>query len=632
MSKETKSTRKLRAILSADVKGYSLLMADDETFTIKTLKKYRDIMSEQIVQHNGRVVDSPGDNILADFASVVDAVTCAVEVQKILKEKNENLPDDKRLEFRIGVNIGDVIQDEDRIYGHGVNVAARIEGLAEPSGVCISRNAYDHIRDKLKLGYDYLGEHSLKNIKHPVRVYKLLMDPKDSGKLVGIKKKRSAYKWVFAAGGAFVLIIAALISILYFKYWLIPTPENIDPEDKMAFDLPKGPSVAVMPFDNMTGDQDFDYFCDGITRNVISSLSYLPELFVIAYNSTSAYKGKQVNTQQISRDLGSRYIIEGSIQRSADIIRITVQLIDAETGFHKWSEAYDRKPDDIFQVQDDIAFEILKSLDITMKSRGTYKKQYNDAYNFQEYKKYLKALHNLGLLNPESNNLAQNAATELIDAKPENPLAYSLLARSYVQNLMSGRCESALICLGKATENIRNALFLDNTLDHSHETAGHIFLMRKEHDKAIDSLKMAINLNPSYANAYNNLGYVYIYADELDRAIDNIKKAIRLNPLPPSWYYFCLGFAYQNSKQFEKAIEAYNKCLEINPDNWATLVGMVVIYGHMGEKEKAKAAISELYRVRPNFSKSYFLKIMPFKKQSSRDFVGEGLTKAGLPD
>lgn len=225
-------------------------------------------MSTQIVRHNGRVVDSPGDNILAGFASVVDSVTCAVEIQKVLKVKNEELPDDRKLEFRIGVNIGDVVQDGDRIYGHGVNVAARIEGLAEPGGVCISRNAYDRIRDKLDLGYEYLGEHSVKNIKHPVRVYKLLMDPKYSGKLAGIKKRRTVFKWVVAAGGAFAIIAAVLISSLYFKYWHMPTPEKIDPEDTMAFELPKGPSVAVMPFDNMTGDQDFDYFCDGITRGV----------------------------------------------------------------------------------------------------------------------------------------------------------------------------------------------------------------------------------------------------------------------------------------------------------------------------------------------------------------------------
>ena len=197
---------------------------------------------------------------------------------------------------------------------------------------------------------------------------------------------------------------------------------------------------------------------------------------------------------------------------------------------------------------------------------------------------------------------------------------------------MNGTFENPIICLGKATESAKNALSLDNTSDDNHETAGYIFLMRKEHDKAIDSLKIAIDLNPSYADAYSSLGYVLIYADELDKAIDNIKKAMRLNPLPRSWYYFCLGFAYQQSKQYEKAIEVYKKCLEMDPDNWATLVGMVIVYGNMGEKENAKAAISELYRVRPNFSKSYFLKIMPFKKQSSRDFVGEGLTKAGLID
>jgi adenylate cyclase len=291
MPSEEKVTRKLRAILSADVKGYSLLMAEDEALTIKTLKEYRGIMSGHIQQHTGRVVDAPGDNMLAEFASAVEAVQCAVDIQKALKSKNENLPEDKRLQFRIGVNIGDIVQDGDSIYGAGVNVAARIEGLADPGGVCISRNAYDHIKDKLKLGYEYLGQHEVKNIKDPVRVYKLLMAPEDAGKLIGEKPKPSARKWVWPA-----IVVASIVitSIAWQVYQKMSIPE-FEPAsvDNMAYPLPEKPSIAVLPFNNLSGDTTQDYIADGISENIISALSNISEMFVIASSSTFTYKGKR---------------------------------------------------------------------------------------------------------------------------------------------------------------------------------------------------------------------------------------------------------------------------------------------------------------------------------------------------
>jgi adenylate cyclase len=262
------SKRKLAAIISADVKGYSLLLADDEAFTIKTLKEYRGIMSNCIEQHNGRVVDSPGDNLLAEFSSAVDAVHCAVEIQKKLKKENERLVADKRLIFRIGVNIGDIVQDGDHIYGSGVNVAARIEGIADPGGICLSRSAYDQVKEKLDFTFEYVGEHEAKNIKEPVRVYKVLMDSES------------------------------------------PKPLMDEP-----LEIPEKPSIAVLPFVNMSGDPDQEYFSDGLTEHIINGLCKVLNLFVIARNSSFAYKGKSVNIQQVGKELGVRYILEGSVQR-----------------------------------------------------------------------------------------------------------------------------------------------------------------------------------------------------------------------------------------------------------------------------------------------------------------------------
>ena len=627
-----KITRKLKAILSADVKGYSLLMADDELHTIQTLKAYRSLMSDLIQQHSGRVVDNPGDNLLAEFSSAVDAVQCAVEIQKALKEKNAEIPEDKRLNFRIGINIGDVVQDGDRIYGSGVNVAARIEGLSDSGGVCISRNVYGQIKDKLTLGYEYLGQHEVKNIKDPVRVYKVLMASKDAGKLIGAKQKSTKIRWLIACIAVFLLITTGVLAGLYFKYLYLPAPEDIDPEGKMTFDLPKGPSIAVLPFDNMTGDQGLNYLCDGVSENIISSLSYIPELLVIARNSSFSYKGKAINIQQIGQDLDAHYVMEGSIQKSDKRFRIIVQLIDAQSGIHKWSDTYDRKPEDLLELQDEIAFEVLKAIQGKVKGQGNIKKLYKSTNDFQEYKKRLRVEGYLYQKTPESLNLALIEANELIEMNPKNPNAYALLASSYIYKITNNQCESPILCLGKATEAIRIALSLDETNDAVYRSAGTLFMFRKDHKKAIDSLKKAISLNPNNADGYLFLGAILIYSDELEKAVENINKAFRLNPLPPARYHFWLGFAYQNSRQFDKAIEAYSKSIELDPDYWLPRIGIVVVYGHIGDKKKAQDAILEVLRIRPDFIASQFLKTQPYINETTRDFIGEGLSKAGLVD
>jgi adenylate cyclase len=378
-----KTTRKLRAILSADVKGYSILMADDEVATIHTLNDHRKIMSAYIERQGGRVVDAVGDNLLAEFGSAVDAVQCAVEVQKELKEKNQELPIDKRLQFRIGVNIGDVIQDGNRIFGDGVNVSARIEGLADAGGVCISRNAYDHIKKKLRFGYEYLGEHPVKNISEPVRVYKVLFDPEDAGKLIGEKPKRAEKKWLLP-----LVIVTAIIltSIGWYFFQSINKP-NVEPAaiERMAYQLPDKPSIAVLPFDNLSGDPEQEYFSDGLTEEIITAFSKVPKIFVIARNSTFTYKGKPVKVQQVAEELGVRYVLEGSVRKGKDKVRITAQLIDALTGHHLWGERYDRDLEDIFAVQDEITMKILSAFEVKLtygEQTRLFKKGINnlDAY------------------------------------------------------------------------------------------------------------------------------------------------------------------------------------------------------------------------------------------------------------
>ena len=433
-----KVKRKLTAILSADVKGYSLLMADDEVHTIQTLKTYRSLMSDLIQQHSGRVVDNPGDNLLAEFSSAVDAVGCAVKIQNRLKKENDRIEEEKRLQYRIGVNIGDVVQDGDRIYGSGVNVAARIEGLAEPSGICISRNVYDQIKDKLNIGYEYLGDHEVKNIKDPVRVYKVLMGPEDAGKQIGERKKTSKLKLGFVIVAVFLVIIACVLGGLYWKYFYLPAPSDIDTESKVTFNLPQGPSIAVLPFDNMSKDPDQEYFCDGITENIIAVLSHIPKLMVIARNSTFAYKDKSINVQQIGRELNAQYVIEGSIQKSLDLIRITVQLIDTKSGHHMWSERYDRNFNNIFGLQDEIAIEIAKAMQIQITEGEISKTRFYGISDLQTYIKLIKANEYFLGRTKESNILARKATEELLTMNVD---AHALLGFIYLQGIQLGTCD-----------------------------------------------------------------------------------------------------------------------------------------------------------------------------------------------
>jgi len=363
---EERARRKLSGILSADAVGYSRLMQENEALTIRALEDSKRLMSELIEQFKGRVVDAPGDNLLAEFGSVVDATECAVKIQKELKTKNEELPDNRKMQFRIGVNLGDVVEEADRIYGDGVNIAARLEALAEPGGICISRTAYDHVKNKLEFGYEYLGEHSVKNIAEPVRVYRVLMEPEAAGKVIGEKRflGRISRKTAIIAIIVLVIVAGGLIGWNIYLY----QSKKIEPAslEKMAYPLPDKPSIAVLPFDNMSADPEQEYFSAGLTEEIISALSKVPEIFVIARNSAFTYKGKPVKVQQVSEELGVRYVLEGSVRKTEDRVRITAQLIDATNGRHLWSERYDPELKDIFELQDEITMKIINALQVEL--------------------------------------------------------------------------------------------------------------------------------------------------------------------------------------------------------------------------------------------------------------------------
>jgi adenylate cyclase len=621
--------RKLSAILSADVKEYSRLMSQDERGTIRTLNAYKEAMSVLIQEYKGRVVDSPGDNLLAEFGSVVDAVNCAVEVQRELAERNAALPPARQMEFRIGINLGDVVEEKGRIYGDGVNIAARVEGLAEGGGICISGTVYDQVKNKLGLEYEYLGEQTVKNIPEPVRIYRVLSFPGAAAHRVVQAKSAVARKWLVVCAIITVLILAAAAGLIWNVYFRLPAVGIIS-ERKMAFTLPEGPSVAVLPFVNMSGDPEQEYFSDGLTENIITGLSGDARLFVIARNSTFTYKGKSVKVQEVAHELGAQYVVEGSVQKATDRVRIPVQLINANTGHHIWADKYDRDLKDIFAVQDEITIKIITALGVKLTEGEQARLRAQRSANLEAYMKGMKALGYFRRMNAEDNILARHELEEAIALAPESAPAYALLAMTYLMDVYYGSSESPLISFAQASKFLKKAIALDNENSDAHLVLANLYLIRREHGKAIAAAERAIALNPNGADAYANLGYILSLSGRSDEAIEFFEKAIRLNPIPPSHYLHQLGIAYRNLGRYDEAMEAYKKALQRSPTNLFAHLGLAATYISLGRAEEAHNEAAEIARMDPKFSLEQFEKTMPFKNKADNELFIENLRKAGL--
>jgi len=585
MGNGNKVSRKLRAILSADVKGYSLLMADDEIHTIQTLKAYRSLMSDLIQHHSGRVVDNPGDNLLAEFGSAVDAVECAVEVQNKLKKENSKFVEDKQLQFRIGINIGDVVQDGDRIYGSGVNIAARIEGLSEPGGICVSRGTYDQVKDKLDLGYDYIGEHEVKNIKEPVRVYKVLLGADAQKPLV---------------------------------------------EEQL--ELPDKPSIAVLPFDNMSGDPGQEYFSDGLTEQIINGLCKVSNLFVIGRNSSFAYKGKPITTKQIAKELGVRYILEGSVQRAGDRVRITAQLIDATTDYHMWSGTYDRDLSDIFVLQDEITMKVINAMEVNLTSGEQARLWEGGTTNIQAYDKITGGMEFFNRFNRQDNAQARLFFEQASNLDEFSAVIYALISFTHFFDIFYNWSNSLIESFDAAEKNANKALALNDSFDLPHMLLGFIHLVKKEYDKAIIEAKQAVTLNPNGAYALSALGYITCLAGDPEKGIVHINRAIRLNPIPPSRDYHCLGLAYRMTGRYEEAIEILNHSLKIDPEALTPYITLASCYIELKQIENARKAAKKVLEIEPHFSLEYHQNTLPIKDQGVLSKHIGALRKAGLPD
>jgi adenylate cyclase len=568
-----------------------------------------------------------GDNLMAEFSSVVDAVKCAVETQKEMGERNADLPENQRMLFRIGINLGDIVEEDNRIYGDGVNIAARLEGLAEGGGICISGTAYDQLKNKLELGYEYLGEHSVKNIAAPVRAYKILMEPEAAGKVIG--EKRKTKRWM--------AVVVAVVILIGFAGWYlyIEQSKRVEPAsvEKMAFPLPDKPSIAVLPFDNLSGDSEQEYFSDGITEQIITSLSKVPYIFVIARNSTFAYKGKPAKIQQIAEELAVRYVLEGSVQRSGDRVRITVQLIDATTGHHLWAENYDRKLTDIFALQDEIALKIMAEVQVEIGEADWGRFSSIKTTNLKAYEKYLKGKEHMFRRTPAGTLEARRLAQEAIDLDPEYGGAYILLGFTHLDDIWFNRTKDRAQSLQTAEQYAQKAIDVSGQDSDTHRLFSMVFLLRNEHEKAFIEAQKAIELSPNSAEDHWWLGVVLRFAGRYNEAILSLEKAIRLNPRAPIMYLNNLAYACAFSGQYEKAIQLWNRAIERNPDYRFAYGGLTYAYQMLGNETKARESAAEVLRIKPNYSVERDAgKANPFKDADLKKRYIDALRKAGLPD
>jgi adenylate cyclase len=617
--------RKLTAILSADVEGYSRLMSEDEEATVRTITDYREVLSNLIQQHNGKVLDSTGDNLLAEFVSVVDAVQCAVAVQKEIKSRNDQLPEDRKMQFRIGINLGDVIQEEERIYGDGVNVAARLEGLAEPGGICISKTAFDQIESKLPYGYEFLGDQTVKNIARPVGAYRVIMEPR-----ITVAKKKAMETTFWRRKGVLVgtaAILVALVSVgIWNFYFRAPLIKPVS-EEEMALPLPDKPSIAVLPFANI-GDPEQEYIADGITEQIITALARNPYLFVIASNSTFTYKGKAVKVQQVSREMGVRYVVEGSVQKSGDRIRITAQLIDATRGKHLWAESYDRDLKDLFALQDEIAIELIKATMGQLIGFGDQSRE-KGTTNVEAYLNFFKA-RTLSATNEANNRLAQQMYEESIALDPEFANAYAALGISYCAQAMNGWSQSPGKDLQRASELAQKAIGLDQALFIPHGTLGWVYSLAGKHDQAVAEARKAVALAPNNAWANACLGQFLAWADQTEEAILVSQNALRLNPFSTDWELWFSGTVYALAERYEEALSYFKKAQKRNPDNMWAYASLASNYAQLGREEEARAAAKELLRLNPKFSASQYEKALWCKNRDKWNYYINGLRKAGL--
>jgi adenylate cyclase len=623
--------RKLTAILCADVFGYSRLMGDDEEATLRTLSSHRKLIDSLIEQHHGRFVNSAGDSVLAEFASVVNAVQCAVEIQTTLKAENADLPPERRMEFRIGVNLGDVIVNGEQIYGDGVNVAARLESLADPGGICISGTVHEQVRDKLAFSYEDAGEQEVKNIARRVRIFRVLTQPGADARL-GTRTQRVPRKYVrrgiFSLAGLSLIAVVIVVQHLSLRP---PTPTaSIPPQQKPALPLPDIPSVAVLPFANMNGDREQEYFSDGITDDLITALSRLPGLFVIARTSTFTYKNKAAKVQNIGRELGVAYVLEGSVRKEANQVRITAQLVDATTGDHLWAAHYDRPLKDIFSLQDEIVRRIVTTLKLRLSLEQWREAVGQHTDNLDAYDDYLRGWRYYFSFTEEGNVKATQMFEKAIQRDPTYADAYTELGVTYWLGWVGQWSEYDSTALDRAIQLEQQAIALDDGNARAHAMLGRLYVYKRQFEKAVAEGERSIELTPN--SAVNNwwLSAILNRSGKPAESISFAEKAARLDPRNRDLYEFDIGLAYLVMGRYEEAIPFFKTHLVHYPNNMSAHYWLVIAYSELKREKEARAEATEVLRISPHFSVEVAKERSPLRDRTLVARYRDDMRKAGL--
>jgi adenylate cyclase len=581
------ATRRLTAILAADVAGYSRLIGADEGGTLQALKAIRaELIDPKVAAHNGRLVKTTGDGLLVEFGSVVDALRCASEVQARMAERNATVPTDKRIDFRIGINVGDIVVEDGDIFGDRVNVAARLEGLAEPGGICVSARVQEDAAGKLDLGFEDMGEQALKNIARPLRVYRVRAD---------------------RAGEA-----------------MVPA--------QLSLALPDKPSIAVLPFANMSADPEQEFLADGIAEDIITSLSRYPSLFVIARNSCFTYKGRAVDVKQVGRELGVRYVLEGSLRKSANRIRVTAQLVEAETGKHLWAERYDRDLGDIFAVQDEITEAVTIAVTPAIRNAELQRAVRKPTGNLDAWAAYQRGLWHCFKLTPEDNILAQGFFQQAIDVDPTFAGGYRGLAMAYVQAVADFRARTPIEAYSSAESLARRAIEFDPADAEAHSTlAGVKLYSRGDYESALAETQLALALSPNLASAHGTLAQTLIFSGQPEEGLVALERSIRLDPYNrmPQVRLNLLTLGLYFSRKYEASAEVAKRAVRLNPEYPSPYRWLAAALGQLGRTAEAREALERAIEIAPASFDQYVRQRMRWHRPEDYAHMLEGLRKAG---
>jgi adenylate cyclase len=585
--------RRLTAILAADVAGYSRLMGADEEGTLAALKALRrELADPKIKEHRGRIVKTTGDGLLIEFASVVDAVRCAVEVQREMAERNAEVAPERRIEFRMGINVGDIIKDGRDIYGDGVNVAARLEALAEPGGICVSRVVRDQVRDKLDFAFEDMGEQQVKNIVRPVRVHRVLLStrPGPSKPIAGTATRTSLV-------------------------------------------LPDKPSIAVLPFTNMSSDPEQEFFADGIAEDVITALSRYPSLFVIARNSCFTYKGRAVDVKQVGRELGVRYVLEGSLRKSGNRIRITAQLVEAESSKHIWAERYDRDLADIFAVQDEITEAVTIAVAPAIADAELHRAMRKPPASLDAWAAYQRGLWHSGNVTADDCALAEEFFRQAISLDPNFADAHSGLAVAQVLTGMQFRIGELADRLNSAEASARQAVALDGNNAVAHASLSHVLRMRRDFRGALAEAERALALSPNLAFAYGVRGSTLVFSGRPREGIRDLQTSLRREPrgLNSAFRLQHVAIGYYFLRAYEDAVETFEQVIRLFPELPGTYTWLPAALGQLGRIEEAKQALETAIAVAPAAFDRNVRGRASFRPEDHAHML-EGLRKAGMPE